>query len=660
MALTSMALVRILGDASHASTTLKQFNAEVATHKRAFEKDFGEVARIAQRSMFVVGAVVAGTAYTIHQANQTYDRFVQSNRKVEAAAKLTGVSVDFLRAAAEGVRREFELTSPQANEFVTEISKLTDKAGDISRTGDAVRAFINLGAAQGLNLEDTLTAVHQAILGIDEGTDKLFQKNPSVLYKEYADRIGTTVGKLTDQQKALALVTAAQEAYNRVGNEYSRFLQTAEGQQQRLNNELEEAQLAFAEALQPARITFLREFTEEIRELTNLVNDNQDEFAEFAENIALIIGFLVKFGGEGADWLSRDIRDANIIADRLKQVGRGAAIGFQGIWNTATGQSNAGLGREFGPVLTPEEAVAQLRAAQTAVPFGPAALPQGGAPGVSPFDLSGRHLFAPPSVPSLGRPSSTAPTGPTKEELDAHIQNLLMGMGTIDVDDPRGQRQILEDFFKSSGLVEAADAAIGRLGSELGDVQARDRRRAAAVVAGAARHTETDERRMLEHAEAVERVTDVIAFNLTDALMILATDLGRADEALGHFIQSITREFGGGLMQQGAQQLVGGIGASLAEKLGSVGGPAAMLGIGFGITAIGSLFGSSREREEEQYRAHLRALKEARQDRTSVTIMMPRGSRTPFDAEWMETISQTLEALTGAGMGRVDLRFKEA
>src|SRR5690606_27214631 len=245
MALTSMALVRILGDASHASTTLKQFNAEVATHKRAFEKDFGEVARIAQRSMFVVGAVVAGTAYTIHQANQTYDRFVQSNRKVEAAAKLTGVSVDFLRAAAEGVRRECELTSPQANEFVTEISKLTDKAGDISRTGDAVRAFINLGAAQGLNLEDTLTAVHQAILGIDEGTDKLFQKNPSVLYKEYADRIGTTVGKLTDQQKALALVTAAQEAYNRVGNEYSRFLQTAEGQQQRLNNELEEAQLAF-------------------------------------------------------------------------------------------------------------------------------------------------------------------------------------------------------------------------------------------------------------------------------------------------------------------------------------------------------------------------------------------------------------------------------
>src|SRR5690606_14175999 len=166
-------------------------------------------------------------------------------RVLAATAQITGVNFEFLQASANKANEQFRLGPVLANQFTIELTKLTSKAGDLSKLGDGLAAFLDIGAARGLSAQQTLDAIGQAIIGIDEGTDKLFGANPSVLYKEYADRIGTTVGRLTDQQKALALVTAAQEAYNRVGNEYSRFLQTAEGQQQRLNNELEEAQLAF-------------------------------------------------------------------------------------------------------------------------------------------------------------------------------------------------------------------------------------------------------------------------------------------------------------------------------------------------------------------------------------------------------------------------------
>ena len=65
------------------------------------------------------------------------------------------------------------------------------------------------------------------LLGIDEGTDRLFNRNPSALWKEYAASIGTTAGKLTDAQKQQALLSAALLEGAKVGGEYERFLGTA-------------------------------------------------------------------------------------------------------------------------------------------------------------------------------------------------------------------------------------------------------------------------------------------------------------------------------------------------------------------------------------------------------------------------------------------------
>lgn len=187
-----------------------------------------------------------------------YDAYAASQRKLEGTSKLTGVALKDLQDIAKSGTDGFKLSTVTANEYSAEIAKLTSKAGDLGKSKDAMAAFLDIGAARGLNANETLKAVQQAIIGIDEGTDKLFGKNPSVLYEEYAEKIGTSAGKLTDQQKAMALLDATMEGGERVKGAYLDYLNSAAGQQDLLNQRIESSQVSFGQALQPIRTLVLQ------------------------------------------------------------------------------------------------------------------------------------------------------------------------------------------------------------------------------------------------------------------------------------------------------------------------------------------------------------------------------------------------------------------
>lgn len=186
-----------------------------------------------------------------------FDAYRSSLQKLEGAAKLTGIPLQQLTALANEGRSAFKLSSGVANEFAAEVGKLAEKAGDTTKAKDALAAFLEIGAARGMSSAQTLQAVQQAILGIDEGTDKLFGKNPSVLYAEYADKIGTTAGKLTDQQKAQALLDATVTGGLRVQGTYAQYLETSAGRQEQFTNAVQEAQVSFGRALDPLRLMSL-------------------------------------------------------------------------------------------------------------------------------------------------------------------------------------------------------------------------------------------------------------------------------------------------------------------------------------------------------------------------------------------------------------------
>ena len=191
------------------------------------------------------------------QVNQSYQSFLSSTRQLEATSRLTGANLDVLRSTSGNLQSQFSLNANQANSLTIELTKLGQKAGDVSKVQESVSALLDLGAGQGLNLEQTLVAVKQAVLGIDEGTDKLFQKNPIVLYEEYGQKIGKTVGKMTDQEKSQALLNALLESGGKLTGQYSEYLNTAAGKQQLLNTRLEQAKITLGQQLNPAMLKLL-------------------------------------------------------------------------------------------------------------------------------------------------------------------------------------------------------------------------------------------------------------------------------------------------------------------------------------------------------------------------------------------------------------------
>jgi hypothetical protein len=200
-----------------------------------------------------VQMVVGKVRDVVVESFAAYDELATSQRKIEGTSKLTGLSLEYLNSVAEHGRTQFGLSRVEANDYATEVAKLAVKSGDASKATDLLSGFLNVGAARGLSAAESLKAAQQAILGIDEGTDKLFGKNPSVLYDDYAKAVGGTASKFSDTEKAAALAYAVMDGGNKVVGSYADFLTSAQGKQALLNSQLQEMKASLGEAMQPLR-----------------------------------------------------------------------------------------------------------------------------------------------------------------------------------------------------------------------------------------------------------------------------------------------------------------------------------------------------------------------------------------------------------------------
>jgi hypothetical protein len=223
------------------------------TKVSSFEKDLSKFRNSTLANVASFGALAMVIKSSLSVANE-YDN---AQRQLAATAKLTGVNLGYLESVLAKAQDQFKLSAVSANAFTIEMTKLAGKAGDVGKASAGLEAFLDIGAARGMSADETLKAVSQSILGIDEGTDKLFSKNPSVLYAEFAAKIGTTAGKLTDQQKAQALLDAAMQDGSKVRGEYQKWLGTSQGQQYLLSQGIEKTQAALGKALQPALVAVI-------------------------------------------------------------------------------------------------------------------------------------------------------------------------------------------------------------------------------------------------------------------------------------------------------------------------------------------------------------------------------------------------------------------
>lgn len=186
-----------------------------------------------------------------------FDEYRASLQKIDGTAKITGIPLRILQEIATEGRDKFKLSTVAANDFAAGIANLAQRAGKTDKAKDALKALLDIGAARGLTAAQSLEALNSALAGNDEGTDRLFGKNPSQLWKEYAAQIGVSAGKMTDAQKWQALLNEVMEAGVKTNGVYALYLDTTAGKQEQLNNAIINAQIAFGAALDPLRLIVL-------------------------------------------------------------------------------------------------------------------------------------------------------------------------------------------------------------------------------------------------------------------------------------------------------------------------------------------------------------------------------------------------------------------
>jgi hypothetical protein len=275
---------------------------------------------------------VGGIGAILSKAVSASNEFEASVRKLAGTAKIAGVPLEFLQDISNTAQKAFGLSAITANDMTVAVGKLAAKAGDLNMTGDLLERFLDLGAAKGLSAAETLKAVEQSILGIDEGTDKLFGANPSVLYKEFADAIGTTAGKLTDQEKAMAIATATMRDGGKVVGAYNDYLQSTAGQLDQASQAGKRAAVTLGQVLAPA-VKWVADAVETMAGGVEAFVGGLQLWAldigEWAQgigpNLKIVAGALMTFLGDVFD----NFRDLPIIgdkfgelADRLRTTGR--------------------------------------------------------------------------------------------------------------------------------------------------------------------------------------------------------------------------------------------------------------------------------------------------------------------------------------------------
>jgi hypothetical protein len=113
---------------------------------------------------------------------------------------------------------------------------------------------------------------------------------------------------------------------------------------------------------------------------------------------------------------------------------------------------------------------------------------------------------------------------------------------------------------------------------------------------------------------------------------------------------------GGGLAMAAGQ----GLTTLLTPMLGA--GPAGMAAgaaLAVGGALLGGLLGHKKEREEEQFRAHLRALRQAQTEQLmNFTIVLPNGPINPNDPAWKEAVANTMRSVAGTRTGRVEFQTR--
>jgi hypothetical protein len=260
---TKAASLKELGSIEHQLRSIVAGSNTTLEQRVAAEKQLGQLlgGRTAQTRTLTsaLGAQVL-TYLSFAAAERVYDtisaaadRQETAQRKLSATSRLTGVALANITAISDMAQDKFKVSASVAADLTQGFVKLAARTGDVSKAGALMTAWMDLGKAQGLSLDQILTGLNSTLVGQDEGLNRLGLMNPSNIWKQWADAAGRTVASMSDQEKWLAIVNAAIAEGAKVNGEYNRSLETTQGKQDAFNQTLEKTFAAMGKNISGTR-----------------------------------------------------------------------------------------------------------------------------------------------------------------------------------------------------------------------------------------------------------------------------------------------------------------------------------------------------------------------------------------------------------------------
>jgi hypothetical protein len=174
------------------------------------------------------------------------DRLDIALRKLGGTAQITGIPLAQLRGFVDDVRESMGLSEPAAVDLTATMAKLARRAGDVSQTGAAMIAWLDLAAANGVDTATALDALNTTLAGNDEGLNRLGLANPQQIYEKW--------GAGADQaSKDLAILNEILEAGKRAVGAHAAALGDSAGQANATAQRIEGLRAEFGKSLQPIR-----------------------------------------------------------------------------------------------------------------------------------------------------------------------------------------------------------------------------------------------------------------------------------------------------------------------------------------------------------------------------------------------------------------------
>jgi hypothetical protein len=186
-------------------TNLNTVNVSAGASSYAAAERAGRGWSLASLQIAAAGAAVV--AFGKKSIDASNDNAAAARQLVNSSVGV-GQSLQANIALAERFRREFGLARADSQRLTAASAIFAQGAGAPDRAEAFTRGLANLAAARGIQQDKLVEIVGQLQAGIDEATDRLFGKNPSVIQAEYAASIGKTLSGLTDLEKRYALFEA--------------------------------------------------------------------------------------------------------------------------------------------------------------------------------------------------------------------------------------------------------------------------------------------------------------------------------------------------------------------------------------------------------------------------------------------------------------------